>query len=480
MELIFLIVPLMIAALACLCTQERKVMEALSMIAVCIVFIASTLIARRVVFFGPYAPSMFFNIDALGVIIMLLISVVGLATMAYSIQYLREEIRKRIITASQVQLYYILLNLFLTAMLLAVSASNPIFTWISIEATTLSTAFLISFYKKPNAIEAAWKYLIINSIGLLLGFFGTLLFFTSLIGLKDTGFATWSTLLTYAKHFDPTIARIAFVFVVIGYGTKVGLAPMHTWLPDAHAKAPVPISALLSGVLLNVAFVAVLRFKMLTDAALDAAFSQKLLIIFGLLSIIVAALIMVTQKNYKRLLAYSSIENMGLAALGFGLGGIGTFAALLHMIYHSLIKSAMFLAAGNIFLKYSSTKLVNIRGMITVMPATAILFLVGLLGITGTPPCGVFFTKILILIAGIKTHLFVTIAAIFFLALLFVGFLKNVLGMIYGKPSETIIPGEKKGVLLIAPAVLLAIALYLSFHIPAFLKSLITITMSQF
>jgi len=474
MELVIIISSLLFAAAACLIARKRAVIESVSVVASLISFVCTAVMAHTVTKTGPFCFHEFFCVDALGTIIMLIISVVGLATTAYSVAYLREETVKGIIGMPQVRRYYVLLNLFLLAMFFAVTSSNPIFTWISIEATTLSTAFLISFYNKPNAIEAAWKYLIINSIGLLLGFFGTLLFFTSMIGVKEPGFATWNTLLSHASHFDPTIAKIAFVFVLIGYGTKVGLAPMHTWLPDAHSKAPVPISALLSGVLLNVAFIAIIRFKVIADASIGEAFSQKLFIIFGLLSILIAALIIFTQKNYKRLLAYSSIENMGIAALGFGMGGLGIFAAILHMIYHSLLKSALFLTAGNVFLKYSSTKIADIRGMISVIPVTGILFLIGLFAITGTPPSGIFFTKLFILTAGIKSHPAVTIVAIFLVALLFVGFLKHAVAMIFGEKPNAVNTGEKGGLLIFAPMALVAIAVFLSFHIPVFLNTLLT------
>src|ERR1019366_5500728 len=200
---------------------------------------------------------------------------------------------------SRVREYFILLNLFMAMMFLAITVSSPIFTWIFIEATTLSTAFLISFYNKPSAIEAAWKYLIINSIGILLAFFGTLLYFTSFGFLGENGFVGWQSLAANAVHLDPIIAKIAFVFVLIGYGTKVGLAPMHTWKPDAYSKAPNPIGALLSGALLPVAFMVILKFKRITDSVVGPLFSQHLLIVFGILSIAVAALIMFNAKNYK-------------------------------------------------------------------------------------------------------------------------------------------------------------------------------------
>jgi len=356
---------------------------------------------------------------------------------------------------------------------LAVATSSPIFAWISIEATTLSTAFLISFYNKPSALEAAWKYLIINSVGLLLGFLGTLLYFTSASSAVGNGFIDWQALMANAVHLTPLTAKIAFIFVLIGYGTKAGFVPMHTWLPDAHSKAPAPISALLSGVLLNVAFVIVLKFKVITDAVVGHAFSENLLIIFALLSIIVAALIIFTQKNYKRLLAYSSIENMGVMALGFGFGGLGIFAAVLHMIYNAMIKSALFMSAGTVFLKYSSTKIAKVKGAITALPVTSVLLFAGFFAITGIPPFGTFLTKMLILSTGITIHPIITAIVLLALIILFVGFLKHIVDMVFGKLPADIKVGEESVWLIIPPFVLLAVALFLSFYMPPFLQALI-------
>ncbi|MEK6646357.1 MAG: proton-conducting transporter membrane subunit [Candidatus Firestonebacteria bacterium] len=480
MELIILFISIFIAVVVCLIVRHRGIIECISVIASLIAFVASVMIVFKVVALGIYAPFQFFSVDALGAIIMLLIALVGFAATMYSVWYLREETANQVIGFTRVKQYFILLNLFLGAMFLAVVSSNPIFTWISIEATTLSTAFLISFYNKPAAMEAAWKYLIINSIGLLLGFFGTLLYFTSLQATGGGGLATWNSLLSNAAHLNPSIAKIAFIFILIGYGTKVGLVPMHTWLPDAHSKAPAPISALLSGVLLNVAFIAMLRFKVITDASVGSGFSQKLLIAFGLISIIVASLIIFTQKNYKRLLAYSSIENMGIVTLGFGFGGLGVFAAILHIIYHSLIKSALFFSTGNMLLKYNSAKIKDVKGAINVIPITSILFLTGFFAITGTPPFGIFLTKIFILSAGIQTHLVITIIAIFFMAILFIGFFKHVVAMIFGEQSADIKTGEASMWLIVPQFALVAIAFYLSFHIPSFIHTLITVAVSHY
>lgn len=474
MPLISILISLLAAAVFSLLSKRRGGIEFVSVAASLVALVGTIFVSLKVAATGIYAPYQFFSVDALGAIAMLIIAVVGLAAMTYSVAYLREETKKQIIGFSRMRQYFILLNLFLGAMFLAVSASNPIFTWISVEATTLSTAFLISFYNKPTAMEAAWKYLIINSIGLLLGFFGTLLYFTLLSVSGSQEFVTWTSLLGNAAHLNPFIAKIAFIFVLIGYGTKIGLAPLHTWLPDAHSKAPTPVSALLSGVLLNVAFITMIRFKEITDVAAGSGFSEKLLIAFGLFSVAVASLIIFTQKNYKRLLAYSSIENMGIAALGFGFGGIGIFAAILHMIYHSLLKSALFLSAGTIFLKYSSTKIINVRGAIRALPVTSILFMIGVFAVIGTPPFGIFLTKIFIITAGIKAHIYISVVAILLIAILFAGFFKHVTAMVFGEKPEEIKIGEGNIWLIVPPLALLTLAFYLSFHIPDFVYSLIT------
>jgi len=329
-------------------------------------------------------------------------------------------------------------------------------------------------------MEAAWKYLIINSIGLLLGFFGTLLYFTSVSSLGGDGFISWQSLMANTAHLDPLISKVAFIFVLIGYGTKVGLAPMHTWLPDAHSKAPAPISTLLSGVLLNVALVVILRFKIITDAVVGQHFTQNLLIAFGLFSIAIAAFIILTQTNYKRLLAYSSIENMGIIAFGFGLGGLGILGAILHMIYHALIKSALFLSAGTIFVKYSSTKIYKIRGALMTLPVTSIIFIVGFLVITGTPPFGVFFSKVLIVSEGIKIYPVISVLALFLMTILFVGFFKHVSSIFFSQKPKDIEAGESSVWLIIPPMILLAITIILSFYIPPFLFTLINDAVSHY
>ncbi|OIO19559.1 MAG: hydrogenase [Candidatus Magasanikbacteria bacterium CG_4_10_14_0_8_um_filter_32_14] len=473
MEFIIIISSLVIASLIAILAKHRITVECVSISASAVALIESFVVAFKVALSGDYSPFAFFSVDALGALLMLIISCVGFATVAYSIPYLRKETANNIIGFTRVKQYFTLLNLFLGAMFLAISSSSPIFAWIAIEATTLSTAFLISFYNKSSAMEAAWKYLIINSIGLLLGFFGTLLYFTSIDPSLGNGFISWHMLTTNAIHMDPLLAKIAFVFVLIGYGTKVGLAPMHTWLPDAHSKAPAPISALLSGVLLNVALVIVLKFKIITDSVIGQSFSQTLLIVFGTFSILISALIILSQKSYKRLLAYSSIENMGIIALGFGFGGLGVMAAILHTIYHSLTKSALFFLSGNFLLKYHSAKIANVKGALKALPITSILFLIGFFAITGAPPFGIFLTKLFTFSAGITTHPVIGITAILLTAIVFIGFFKHASAMVFGeKPSE--MKQEKESIwLILPPLILLILVLVLSFYQPPFLQVLI-------
>ncbi len=478
MSLFLIISLLIISVIGILITKKRSIIESLSLLVSGITCIVSFLIAYKVSSVGTVTFFTFFSLDALGAIVLMIIGSIGFATTIYSIAYLREETKKHIIGFTRVKQYFILLQLFLFAMYLAITAGSPIFAWIAIEATTLSTAFLISFYDKPSAIEGAWKYLIINSVGLLLGFFGTLLYFTSVSSLGEGGFVSWQTLRENASHLDPLIAKIAFVFVLIGYGTKVGFAPMHTWKPDAYSKAPAPLGALLSGALLPVAFFILLKFKTITDLSIGYSFSQTLFFIFGLFSIAVASLIMFNARNYKRLLAYSSIENAGIIALGFGFGGLGVFGAVLHLLYHSAVKVIMFFSAGNILLKYHSAKIQNIKNAFHIIPTTSILFVLGFLIVTGTPPFGIFFSKIYILGTGIKTHPVVALIAILFMTMVFVGFLRHITQMFLSRSTEEKESGEGNIWLVIPPLFFLFLIVLLSFYIPPFLTKLIhTVTL---
>jgi hydrogenase-4 component F len=475
MALILIIIVPLLAALATL--TVRRNLFSIQLIALVVLPAevgAVGLSVYRVYHQSRYECGAFLAVDALGIIFLLAVATVGCGVILYSIGYLQEEVRKQIIGFSRVKQYFILLHLFLMAMFIAIITTNPILMWIALEATTLATAFLISFYNKPTSMEAAWKYLIINSVGLLLGFFfGTLLYLSPLIGSHADVSVSWQMLLANASVFDPQILKIAFVFTLIGYGTKAGLVPMHTWLPDAHSKAPSPISALLSGGLLNVALLAILRLKIITDTAIGPSFSSGLLIFFGVASIMVSAFMMLQQKNYKRLFAYSSIEHIGIITLGFGFGGLGTFAALLHMIYHALTKSVLFLTAGNILLKCGSTKIARIKGAFSVLPVTGVILSLGFLAITGVPPFGLFITELYILAAGIKSNLMVVCLVLLMLALAFISFLRHTMKMCFGSPVEPTPRGELGKLVILAPIILLSILLLISIFLPSPLRALI-------
>ena len=469
MLLVYLIATPLLAAIFLLSLKpsqtrliERTVQAAAVIGAVLCIDLLMTFESGMTISAGKYL-----SLDALSALLSLIISIVGLFVSFYAVGYLRHEVAKEIIGPRRVKQFFILFELFLFAMLLASSAANPVLMWIAIEATTLSTAFLISFYNKATATEAAWKYLIINSLGLLIGFLGTLLFLSLPNEFVEGSIMTWADLRAAAPDFNPMVAKVAFLFVLVGYGTKVGLVPMHTWLPDAHGKAPSPISALLSGVLLNVALISLLRFKGLVDLSVGTTeFTSALFMYFGLASIVLASLIIFTQRNYKRLLAYSSIEHMGVIALGIGFGGVATLAAFFHVLYHALTKVFLFLAAGNILLRFSSTKFEHVSGVIRALPVTGVLFLGGFLAISGLPPFGMFFSKFLILSGGVEAHLPVMIAALVALSLAFYGFFRHVSPMLFGPLPAGIERGEANR-LTVLPLLALALAyLFLSFSVP--------------
>jgi hydrogenase-4 component F len=369
-------------------------------------------------------------------------------------------------TPAQLRRYQIFFNLFVASMLLAVSANNVGLMWIAVEATTIFSAFIIPLNVTKTSVEASWKYILICSVGIALAFTGTVLAyfdFVTLAGRVDNAL-NWTVLLQTAPALHPEVMRIAFVFLLVGYGTKAGLAPMHTWLPDAHSESPAPLSAAMSGVLLAVALYAILRWKIVVDATLGASYTNNLLLGLGMLSLLVASFSMVLSKNYKRLLAYSSIENTGLTCLGLALGPLGIFAALLHMINHSIAKSMLFLLTGRILHRYHTTEIAGVSGLIKSMPLTGSLFAVGILAVIGLPPFGIFISEYALIRAGFAANqpwLMGTVLAL--LAVAFVVLLRVLNSMLYGKPSEEISIGETErwqtGLLFLSVAGLVVLGL---------------------
>ncbi len=468
------ILPLASSLLAVLLRgRHLKLVELASTLSMGIVLALTAFSAYLVSTGVGVAPTELFAIDHLSAIILAVIAFVGTNAMLYSSGYLEEERRKGYVTDERIGQYYALLNAFLFAMFVATMSSSPILMWIAIEATTLATVFLIAFYDKASALEAAWKYVVINSVGLLLGFIGMVLLIATIGAGEEGSILSWVDLASKADQASPVAARVAFLFILVGFGTKVGLAPMHTWLPDAHSKAPVPVSALLSGVLLNVAFLAVLRFKSLVDSATDDASGGTLLIGFGALSVVLVAFTLLRQRHYKRMLAYSSIENMGLIAIGAGVGGVAAVGAVLHIVYHALAKSLLFMSSGNVFLKYSTTKISEVRGLANRLPVTSVLFAVGVFVLMGMPPFGVFASKFAIL-SGVAGRSPILLGVLLLaLILVFVGFLRHTVAMLYGEPSEGVSEGEAGALTLIPLFVILGAIVLISFYLPEPISRLI-------
>ncbi len=438
--------------------------------------------------------------DALSAILAMLVSGVGFLGVWFGLSYLDREVAEGHLRAERVGHYGVLLNLFLFTMLLAVLANNIGLMWVAVEGTTLATAFLVGFrhtaaqlVAHPGdhgaasglaahsataaAVEASWKYIIIGSVGLALAFVGTILLYFGFVQRfgESQSALNWTFLVAMAPNFNPALLKLAFVFILIGYGTKAGLAPMHTWLPDAHSEAPAPISALMSGVLLSVAVYAILRFKIVVDTVVGPAFTGNLLLVLGVVSVLIPSLVMPAQWNYKRMLAYSSVEHMGLVSLGLGFGGpLGILGALLHIINHAAGKSLLFCLSGNMLQKYGSAAIADVRGVMRVMPWTGGLFAAGSLALLGVPPFSLFFSELLIFRAGFAANRpWLTGAIIALLALVFGGFLSRVQRLLYGDAPAGITPGEVAPAGLWPLAFNVAVLVALGLTVPGPLKGLL-------
>ncbi len=379
-----------------------------------------------------------FFIDPLNVFLVALTAFVAFTTALFSRAYMRVEVGHGRMTAARMRLYHSMYQFFCFTMLLALTTNNLGILWVAMEAATLTTVLLVSVYRTPASLEAAWKYFILCGVGIAQALFGTILLYLAADrAIGAGGDALLWTHLAAAKHMlQPTIISLAFVFLLLGYGTKVGLVPLHNWLPDAHAEGPTPISAVLSGLLLNVALYAVLRCKVLADGALGPGYAGGLLIGFGLLSVVVAALLLSRQKDVKRMFAYSSIEHMGMMTFAFGLGGpVATFAGLLHMTAHSLVKSAIFFAAGHGAQKTGGQLMEDIRGLMTVSPTVGWGLLLGSLAILGMPPFGIFASEFLILTTAMHELPWTAPVLLAALGVAFAAVLRRVLPMVFGATS---------------------------------------------
>lgn len=403
-------------------------------------------------------------IDSFGALLLVLITLIGLMATLYSGAYLRYELNKGQVTSSQVLHYYVWFHLFQLTMVAAVTVQNLGFLWAAVEATTLVSAVLVGFYNRRESLEAAWKYVILCGVGIAFALLGIILLYSAGVqaGVDHASALNWTSLMPVADRLDPALVRMAFSMILVGFGTKAGLAPMHSWLPDAHSQAPSPVSAVLSGVLLNTALYAILRFYAVTVRAVGPAFPNDVLLVFGLISLGTAVLFILVQRDLKRLLAYSSVEHMGLICVAVGLGGpIGMFAAVLHMVGHSLAKSLLFFAAGNLGHRYHTYRIARIRGAVRALPVTGLLLVVGVLAITGVPPTALFLSEFSIVAAGFATgHPFTAVLVMAALAIAFAGMLLHLREMALGEVPHGIPTGERldwRAVPLLLPVILVVL-----------------------
>lgn len=409
----------------------------------------------------PVYAGTFFARTPEGMLVLLVTSFIFLCISCYAICYMEEK------GMSDQPVFPGCMLLFLGTMSMVTLADHPIVLWIAIEATTLVSAPLIFMHRSKEALEATWKYVLICSVGIALALLGCF-FITLSIDIAEVDISlTFTSLNQVASQLDPVWLKVGFIFVMIGFGTKMGLAPMHTWLPDAHSQAPSPASALLSGALLNCAFLGVYKVHTLMYLAGLGDFSGSILIGFGLLSMFVAGVFILRQPDYKRMLAYSSIENMGIIAFGVGIGGFALYGAMLHMIHHSLIKSSLFLSAGNILLGFRTKFVDRIGGLLKYFPKTFLSFFAGFVGISGLPPFGIFISELFILIGAFQTgHPVSAVLFIFSLILVLAGAAQIVTDMSFGV-SEQETFGRERFFRVVPPYVLLLASVSLCIWMPA-------------
>lgn len=416
-------------------------------------------------------------LDPLGLLFLSITSLLFLAAAVYGASYLARESHGRkkdieenlFFSNAPEQVFTGCLLLFLSTMTLVTVSQHFGLLWVAVEATTLASSPLIYFHRQHRSLEATWKYLLICSVGIALALLGTFFLAAAARPIGAHASMVLADLVRKAGSMNVLWLKAAFLFFLVGYGTKMGLAPLHTWLPDAHSEAPSVVSALLSGALLNCAFVAILRMQQVCMAAGQGAFGQQLLLVFGLLSMAVAAVFIISQADYKRMLAYSSVEHMGILALGIGIGGMASFGTMLHAVNHSVTKAMLFFVAGNILAVYKTKATGEVKGVLRVLPVSGVLWLAGFLAITGSPPFGLFLSEFTILKAAVDTgHIFAAIACAALLVVIFIGMASVVLTMAQGEPGSGLpSPARREAVLsIVPPAVLGTIVLVLGVYVP--------------
>jgi hydrogenase-4 component F len=431
---------------------------------------AAALLTVRIIDNGPMlAFNELFFVDSFNVFLVALTAFVGFTTALFSRPYMLIELHHGRINTRRLRLYHASFQLFMFTMLLALLTNNLGIMWVAMEAATLATVLLVSLYRTPASLEAAWKYFILCGVGIAQALFGTVLMYFAaekVLGAGGTALL-WTHLDAVKSQLEPSVLTLAFVFLLVGYGTKVGLVPLHSWLPDAHAEGPTPVSAVLSGLLLNVALYALVRNKVLADGALGNELTGNLMMGFGLLSVFTAAFFLSRQKDAKRLFAYSSVEHMGLITFAFGMGGpVATFAALLHMTVHSLTKSAIFFAVGHASQKAGTQMMDSIRGLIDTNPTIGWGLMLGSLAILGMPPFGVFASEFLIITTAMRDHPWATPFLLAALGVAFAAIFGKVQAMVFGETTGKRLPHPPA---IVPVFVHLLLVLLLGVYIPPYL-----------
>ena len=424
-----------IATIILIFQPDYKIAARLNTLASGLTFVFSLLLLMK----GKETSEYLF-VDDLNIVFVILSTFIGFTTSIFSASYIDYEVEKEKLNSNNIRFYHAMYQAMMFAMNLALLATNIGLMWVAVEMATLSTVLMVGIYRSSEALEAAWKYFILGSVGIALALFGTILVYTAAEPVIGEGYNSmvWTSLLGSADHFNPRLLNVAFVFLIICYGTKVGLVPMHAWLPDAHAEGPTPISAVLSGLLLNVALYAILRFKMIIAANSAVLSPGPLMIMLGLASVVFSAFMLYRRDDIKRLFAYSSIEHMGIITVAFGIGGpVANFAGLLHMTMHSLTKSAIFFAVGHISQVKGTQKIADIRGLTTSHPILGWGLVIGVIAILGFPPLGVFMSEFLLISSAFARQPLIAVVLVFGLLIAMGAMLQRLISMAFGEPSHS-------------------------------------------
>ncbi|MBF0129662.1 MAG: hydrogenase 4 subunit F [Alphaproteobacteria bacterium] len=423
--------------------------------------------ASCALFVSPRLTTLLLFIDDFNIYLVVLTAFVGMTTSIFSATYIRHEMETGRLTPRNLRFYHAMYQAFIFTLLFGLVSNNLGFMWVAIEGATLTTALMVSLYRTHAAIEAAWKYFILCGVGIALALFGTILMYLAAQPVMGSGLGAmaWDGILPRVAEFDPIILNLAFVFLLVGYGTKVGLAPLHSWLPDAHAEGPTPISAVLSGLLLNVALYAVLRFKILLAANGNAIAPGPLMITMGLTSLTLASFMLYRRRDIKRLFAYSSIEHMGIITFAFGMGGpLANFAGLLHMTMHSLTKSAIFFTVGHIAQVKGTQTIAGIRGLTVTHPRLGWGLVMGVVAIAGLPPFGIFASEFLVITTTIARQPLLAVPLVLALLVGFGALVLRLQGLAFGVPRGA--PGGKVEASLVPLYTHLALVLMAGLYLP--------------